>query len=96
MKLLEAIRMPGKFLIVPLIVVTVALGLLGRAFFFHPSPGNFNGRRAYAHVTAQMELGPRVTGSAASAAAGNYIADQLKIAGWSVEFQPFVYQSTPV
>ena len=96
MKLLEAIRTTQKFLLVLLVVTAIALGLLGRAFFFHPSPGNFNGRRAYAHVTAQMELGPRVTGSAANAAAGNYIADQMKSAGWSVEFQPFVYQGTPV
>ena len=96
MKLLEAIRTTRKFLLVLIVVTAIALGLLGRAFFFHPSPGNFSGRRAYAHVTAQMELGPRVTGSAASAAAGNYIADQMKSAGWSVEFQPFVYQGTPV
>src|SRR3990172_3381599 len=96
MKLLEAIRTTRKFLLVLLVVTAIALGLLGRAFFFHPSPGNFSGRRAYTHVTAQMELGPRVTGSAASVAAGNYIADQMRSAGWSVEFQPFVYQGTPV
>ena len=96
MKLFEAIRTTRKFLLILIVVTAIALGLLGLAFFFHPSPGNFNGRRAYTHVTAQMELGPRVTGSAASVAAGNYIADQMKSAGWSVEFQPFVYQGTPV
>ena len=96
MKLLEAIRTTRKFLLVLLVVTAIALGLWGRAFFFHPSPGNFNGHRAYAHITAQMELGPRVTGSAASVAAGNYIAGQMKSAGWSVEFQPFVYQGTLV
>ncbi len=84
-----------KLLIVPLIGIVVVLGVWGVDFFSSVSPDHFSGRRAYAHVTAQMKLGPRVTGSAANVAAGNYIADQLQKAGWSVEFQPFVYKDTP-
>ena len=95
MKLLEAIRNTRKFALVALFAIVAVFGLWGLAFFFNASPATFSGRRAYAHVTAQMELGPRVTGTAANAAAGNYIADQVKTAGWSVEFQSFVYQGTP-
>jgi len=96
MKSLEAIRNTRKFALVALFSIVAVFGLWGLAFFFNASPARFSGRRAYAHVTAQMELGPRVTGSAANQAAGNYIADQATTAGWSVEFQPFVYQDTPV
>lgn len=95
MMALEAIRNTRKFALVTLFAVVVVLGLWGLAFFFNASPATFSGGRAYAHVTAQMELGPRVTGSAANQAAGQYIAGQLKTVGWSVEFQPFVYQDTP-
>ncbi len=82
-------------MLVPLIAIVVVLGLWRVAFSSSASTDHFSGRRAYSHVTAQMKLGPRVTGSAANVAAGNYITDQLQIAGWSVEFQPFVYQDTP-
>jgi len=54
----------------------------------------FDGQNAYGHVIAQMEFGPRVTGTEGNRKAGDYIADQLRQAGWSVEFQEFTYRGT--
>ena len=78
-----------------LILVCVAvLALLRLGFFSAASPAEFSGQRAYTHITAQMRLGPRVTGSPANLAEGDYIANQLKPLGWAVEFQTFTYQGT--
>jgi glutaminyl-peptide cyclotransferase len=60
------------------------------------TPQLFSGDRAYAHVLAQMRLGPRVVGTEADTRAGDYIYNQLQQAGWSAEFQAFQYQNTPV
>jgi glutaminyl-peptide cyclotransferase len=61
-----------------------------------PVPVEFDGDRAYAHVVAQMDLGPRITGTEANVLAGDYIAKQLQQVGWQVEFQAFTYKDTPV
>lgn len=55
----------------------------------------FDGERAYRHIIAQMELGPRITGTEGNHKAAYYIAEQLRRAAWSVEFQDFTYQDTP-
>lgn len=59
-------------------------------------PADFSGSQAFRHVEAQMNLGPRVTGSAANRAAGDYIAAELSKFGWETESQSFTYQGTPV
>jgi Zn-dependent M28 family amino/carboxypeptidase len=51
----------------------------------------FSGDKAYAHVLAQMDFGPRVVGSEAHWQAGEYIQEQLLAAGWEVEVQEFEY-----
>jgi Zn-dependent M28 family amino/carboxypeptidase len=56
----------------------------------------FDGQEALKHAAAQMELGPRPTGSQAWQATGDYISSQLKRFGWSVEEQTFEYRDTPV
>jgi Zn-dependent M28 family amino/carboxypeptidase len=56
----------------------------------------FDGDLAYQHVLAQMDFGPRITGSPASIAAGDYIAQHLSRVGWTVEFQTFTYRDTSV
>jgi glutaminyl-peptide cyclotransferase len=69
-----------------------------------PTPGptatfvseEFDADQAYTHVVAQMDLGPRITGTEASVLAGDYIAKQLQQFGWQVEFQAFSYKDTPV
>jgi len=68
-------------------------------FFFaacQPQTKTFDGQQAFKHAAAQMELGPRPTGSPAWQATGDYISSQLERFGWSVEEQPFEYKDTPV
>jgi glutaminyl-peptide cyclotransferase len=63
----------------------------------HPVQGaSFSGRGAFAHVEAQMKLGPRPTGSEAWRAVGDYIVRQLEKAGWTVEEQRYAYQGTRI
>lgn len=52
----------------------------------------FVGDRAYQHVLAQVELGPRPTGSTANWATGDLIIAELKQAGWPVEIQEFIFK----
>jgi len=59
-----------------------------------PSNMNFDGKQAYRDVLAQMEFGARITGTEGNRKCGDYIADQLRQAGWSVEFQNFTYRGT--
>jgi glutaminyl-peptide cyclotransferase len=78
------------------IVILIGLGvwfLTNRPSAISPQ---FSGEQAYLQVSAQMQLGPRVTGSPANQAAGDYIAAQLKKSGWEAEFQSFTYHDTPV
>ncbi len=86
-----------KLLLVALLVVLVVV--LGAAIwwvggFGSRLRGDFSGERAYDAVLAQMEIGPRITGTPGGLAAGDYIAEQLRAAGWSTEFQPFTYIDT--
>jgi hypothetical protein len=55
----------------------------------------FDGQVAYEHVTAQMTIGPRPTGSAENRKTADYIAEQLEKQGWRVEFQDFIYRGVP-
>ncbi len=52
----------------------------------------FDGEQAYQYVLAQEAFGPRPTGSQAGWATGDYIIQQLKGLGWTVETQEFVFQ----
>jgi hypothetical protein len=98
MKLSEAIR-SRRFVLLLLILVlagaSLALAAWNLGFFRPRGPSEFEGQLAYQHVLEQMDFGPRITGSAASLAAGEYIAEQLRPLGWEVEFQDFVYRETP-
>jgi len=82
------------------VLCVIALVLVSTLFWqmteFAPRMhATFDGERAYRHVIAQMEFGPRVTGTEGNRKAGDYIAEQLRQAGWSVEFQEFTYRDTP-
>jgi glutaminyl-peptide cyclotransferase len=52
----------------------------------------FDGQKAYAQVLAQVAIGPRPTGSPQGWATGDYIIQQLKALGWTVETQEFVFR----
>ncbi len=52
----------------------------------------FDGNSAYQYVLAQTAIGPRPTGTEAGWATGDYIIDELKRLGWTVETQEFLFQ----
>jgi glutaminyl-peptide cyclotransferase len=56
---------------------------------------NFDGRAAYRHVTAQVEIGPRPTGSEGIRKTQQYIVEKLAKYKWSIEYQDFRYRGTP-
>jgi len=53
---------------------------------------NFDGRAAYRHVTAQVEIGPRPTGSEGRRQTPQYILDRLSRNRWAIEVQEFRYR----
>lgn len=53
---------------------------------------HFDGERAFAHVEAQCEIGPRPAGSEAAIKTTEYIKRTLERSEWQVEFQEFAYQ----
>jgi Zn-dependent M28 family amino/carboxypeptidase len=56
----------------------------------------FSGDKAMEHAAAQMEFGPRPTGSEANRLTGDYILRQLQELEWQTETQEFSYKDTPV
>lgn len=73
----------------PLLLLCVLAGCsLGSA--------TFDGERAYEHVLAQMEFGPRYVGSEGWQQVGDYIAAELERQGWAVEEQTFTFADTTI
>lgn len=56
--------------------------------------GAFTQERMSADLGALFSQGPRVAGTPAGRAAGDYLAAELKKAGYTVEFLPFTYTRT--
>jgi glutaminyl-peptide cyclotransferase len=79
-----------------ILVLGVALVVLvGAALVFAlrpAAPTPFSGERAYEHVLAQAEIGPRHTGSPGGWDTGDYIIKSLKSSGWQVRTQEFDYK----
>ena len=61
-----------------------------------PGPENFDGERAYKFAVEQVEFGPRIPGSAAHSATGDWILTQLETYGWVTEEQYFEYEGTTI
>jgi glutaminyl-peptide cyclotransferase len=59
-------------------------------------PAEFSANRAYADVTYQLALGPRIPGSTAHARAVQWMVDQLKQSGWQVDIQQTTAMGHPV
>ncbi len=55
---------------------------------------SFDGRAAYRHVIAQVEIGPRATGSEGSRQTQQYILERLAKYHWSTEVQAYRYRGT--
>jgi Zn-dependent M28 family amino/carboxypeptidase len=88
-----------SLLILGLAIMLVWFGRVAYGFLPEPPPtptpeppvGEFSGDRAYQHILEQVSFGPRPTGSEANLKTGDYIAAQLKQAGWLVEVEEFTY-----
>jgi len=81
--------------VIAFVMIALALGsfLLWQTNYpSQRSKTTFDGKRAYQDVLAQMEFGPRITGTEGNQKCAGYIAEQLGQAGWSVEFQNFTYR----
>lgn len=93
----DAVRKPRVILFAVILLVAAAVALSFRHTGFWTSFGSvdFDGKRAYDHVVAQANFGPRITGTPPSLETGDYILRHLKQSGWTAEFQPFTYKGTP-
>lgn len=58
-----------------------------------PNPQEFNGASALSDVEYQMQLGPRTAGSQAHRQTGDWIMQQLRIAGWQVAAQETIFDN---
>ena len=56
----------------------------------------FSGKRALQHMAAQCRFGPRIPGSPASVAAGDYIIRELEAQQWEVRTQEWKYDRVPL
>jgi len=77
-------RIGYRWLIVAVLPVLLAACLQQRLLF--------DGERAYEHVLAQCELGPRPVGTDAGRKTAEYIMTKLSQLDWSVETQEFTYR----
>lgn len=78
--------------------VTLLVVLVISVTFFWPSlkPVRFDGKRAYQHVLAQVQMGPRIPGSSAHQTAMMYITSQLQRFHWEVTSQETTISGIPV
>jgi len=74
------------------LLAIVFLGILTGGCWISHAQQAFDGQRAYQHVIAQCDLGPRPTGSAAGWATGDYVIAELEKLGWAVTSQEFTYK----
>ena len=75
---------------------TLALGACRLQPAAPAAPAHFDGQRALDFVRAQLAFGPRVTGSAASAKAGEWIVGELRDLDWRADMQLSDYYGTPI
>jgi glutaminyl-peptide cyclotransferase len=94
----EVMRSRRFLYVIALVMIVLALCsvLLWHTNESSQVKASFDGKQAYNDVLAQMQFGPRITGTEGNRKCGDYIAEQLRQTGWSVEFQNFTYRGTQV
>lgn len=93
----KKLRSPRSIIV--LLSIGFVLAILLLVVVFHSlviEDLSFDPERAYSHVLAQVEFGPRIPGSEAHSAAVTYIQDQLITNGWQVELQETEMLGHPV
>ena len=78
------------FRVLPLLILILAAAAASGDCQKAPAP-RFDGQRALRDIETQMKLGPRTVGSPAHAQAVDWMAGELKSAGWTVEIQETPY-----
>lgn len=80
------------------LLVTLLIALIISFAFFWPllKPVRFDGKRAYQHVLAQVQMGPRIPGSSAHNAAVAYITSQLQHLQWEITLQKATVSGIPI
>jgi Iap family predicted aminopeptidase len=68
--------------------------LLSAVFLLLAWAGAFSTERMQSDLQALQAQGPRVAGTPALTAAGEYLAAELRKVGYTVDFQPFTYSRT--
>ncbi|GAP06619.1 predicted aminopeptidases [Anaerolinea thermolimosa] len=81
-----------------LLFFTLLVGAIILVSFLWPllKPVRFDGKQAYQHVLAQVQMGPRIPGSPAHHAAVKYITSQLQRHHWEVLLQETTISGIPV
>jgi Zn-dependent M28 family amino/carboxypeptidase len=92
----KAIHNPRAIALAAFLFGALFIGILfgQTGFWLSLTSVDFDGERAYGHVVAQVNFGPRITGTQPNIEAGDYILRHLKQSGWEAEIQPFTYKGT--
>ena len=81
----------------PLPGLCLVLASSARGGLQSPAPApRFDGRRALRDIETQMNMGPRTVGSPAHAKAVDWMAGELRSAGWTVEIQETPYNGIKI
>jgi glutaminyl-peptide cyclotransferase len=87
-------RLSSLSLVLPVLSLILAAAAAGDGQTT-PAP-RFDGQRALRDIETQIKLGPRTVGSPAHAKAVDWMAAELKKAGWAVEIQETPYNGVKI
>jgi glutaminyl-peptide cyclotransferase len=89
-------RKASMALVIVVLVASTAATIWWLGLFRHASSGHFDGERAYEHVLAQLDHGPRTPGSTGSQQTADYISQAVRAQDWQVEYQMFEYRGVSI
>lgn len=85
----------SRFLLIPALILVAALVIFIIQLYPQPSKG-FDAQRAYQNVKDQVAFGPRLPGSEAHQRTVDWMAAELRSAGWQVEIQQTTRLGHPI